>query len=55
MTAKIFRYNPAVDTQPYFVEYKIDLKPNEHMTVMSMLEYIAENMDGTLSFFSHSA
>lgn len=55
MTAKIFRYDPTVDKQPYYAEYQLDVKKDDRMTVMAMLEYIAENIDGTLSFFSHSA
>ena len=55
MIAKIFRYDPTVDKEPYFKEYEVTIDPEEHMTVMALLEQIAETMDGTLSFFSHSA
>lgn len=55
MIAKIFRYDPTVDKEPYFKEYEVTIDPEEHMTVMALLEQIAETMDGTLGFFSHSA
>ena len=57
MTAKVFRFNPLTDKEPYFQEYEIGMKitPEDHVSVMALLEYIADNLDGTLSFFSHSA
>lgn len=55
MIAKIFRYNPAVDQAPYYQDYDVPVDGKEHITIMALLEHIAENLDGTLSFFSHSA
>lgn len=55
MIAKVYRYDPTVDTEPYYKSYEVDVKAEDRMTVMELLLYISENLDGTLSFFSHSA
>lgn len=55
MIAKIYRYDPTVDTEPYYQSYDVQVNAGDRMTVMELLLYISENLDGTLSFFSHSA
>ena len=37
MIAKIFRYDPTVDKEPYFKEYEVTIDPEEHMTVIDCL------------------
>lgn len=55
MTAKVYRYNPSVDTGPRYQEYEVPLTGEDRATVMDLLIYIADHLDGTLAFFSHSA
>lgn len=55
MIAKIYRYDPAVDPEPYYQSYEVDVSGADRMTVMDLLVYIADHCDGSLSFFSHSA
>ncbi|WP_102050545.1 2Fe-2S iron-sulfur cluster-binding protein [Pygmaiobacter massiliensis] len=55
MTAKIYRFDPTIDKQPHYDAFELDIKAEDCMTVMDLLTYIADNLDGSLSFFSHSA
>ena len=55
MIAKIYRYDPSVDAQPYYQSYEVDVTEKDRMTVMDLLVYIADHQDGSLAFFSHSA
>ncbi len=55
MLVKIFRFDPSVDCQPHYDSYSVEMRPEDKMTVMELLNYIADNVDSTLSFFSHSA
>ena len=55
MIARIFRFDPSTDTSPYYKEYRLEVDPAEHVTVMALLERIADELDGSLSFYSHSA
>jgi len=43
----VFRFDPAEDQEPRFVEYEVE--KDEKMSVLSALQYIYENVDGTLS------
>lgn len=54
MTAKVYRFNPEVDKAPYYDTFEVEVRPEERMTVMNLLEYIGNNLDGTLSFYMHS-
>ena len=55
MNVKIFRFDPSVDAQPHYDLFSVDVVPEERMTIMGLLEYIAGHLDSTLSFYSHSA
>ena len=55
MIAKIYRYDPTVDAEPYYQSYQVNITAEDRMTVMDLLIEIADHQDGTLSFFSHSA
>lgn len=54
MNAKIFRYDPSVDAEPHYDTFTVDVVADNKMTIMSLLEYIAEHYDSTLSFITHS-
>ncbi|MEE9612453.1 MAG: 2Fe-2S iron-sulfur cluster-binding protein [Desulfatiglandales bacterium] len=51
ITAKVFRYDPDVDKEPYFKEYRI--KADEKMSVLVLLDHIQKEKDQTLSFRSY--
>lgn len=55
MKAKIYRFHPETDAGPHYDIFEADIKAEDRKTVMDLLEYIGDNLDGTLSFFSHSA
>ncbi len=46
--AKIFRFNPATDREPRFEEFILPY--GKGVTVLGILRYIYENLDGTLAF-----
>jgi len=52
MNVKVFRFNPEAG-QTGFSDYELPLKIEYGYTVMSIVRYIHENIDPTLSFFSH--
>ena len=47
---RVFRFNPVVDKEPRYESYEVPLEWG--MTVMNALEYINENFDGGLAFYS---
>lgn len=44
---KVFRFDPKVDSRPTFQEYEVE--KTEKMSVLSAVQYIYENLDGSLS------
>jgi len=52
---KVYRKDPSVDEQAYFKEYDVPVKKEEKWTVMDVLDYISRNLDGSLSYYRHSA
>lgn len=55
MKVKIYRFHPETDGEPHYDTYEVGMKEEDRKTVMDLLEYIGDNLDGTLSFYSHSA
>ena len=55
MIAKVYRFNPEVDKEAHYDTFEVEVKPEDHMTLMNLLQHIAENMDSSLSFYMHSA
>lgn len=45
---KVFRYDPEVDSQPYYETYEFPFKPA--MTALDVAMYIYEEIDGTFTF-----
>ena len=41
--------------EPHLQSYDIPFSPDDGMTVMDALSYIADHLDPTLSFFRHAA
>ena len=52
ITARIFRLDPSVDEQPRYQEYQVPLE--EGMSAMDVLDYIYQNLDGTLAYYDHA-
>ncbi|WP_294145442.1 2Fe-2S iron-sulfur cluster-binding protein [uncultured Clostridium sp.] len=54
MNIKVYRFNPETDASAYYDEFHVEVRPEDRMTVMGLLEYIGSEFDGTLSFYMHS-
>ncbi|MEI6847149.1 MAG: succinate dehydrogenase/fumarate reductase iron-sulfur subunit [Chlorobiaceae bacterium] len=48
VTFRIFRFNPQVDSKPYFDDYTIQIEKG--ITVLRALNYIKEHVDASISF-----
>ncbi|NTU98293.1 MAG: succinate dehydrogenase/fumarate reductase iron-sulfur subunit [Chlorobiaceae bacterium] len=48
ITFRVFRFNPQIDSKPYFDDYTI--KVERGITVLRSLNYIKEHLDSTVSF-----
>lgn len=46
---KVFRFNPLKDKEPSYKTYEVPLV--EGMSVLNVLNYIYENIDGSLSYY----
>jgi len=53
MSVKIRRFNPSTDKEPQYQVYEVQLTPGS--SVMDILDYIYDNLDGTLAYNSHAA
>lgn len=52
MKVTVFRYNPAVDQDPYYQTYDVPWETG--MSAMTALDYIYNNLDGTLAYYDHA-
>ena len=52
ITARVFRMDPSVDEEPHYQEYQIPFE--EGMSAMDVLDYIYQNLDGTLAYYDHA-
>ncbi len=50
---RIFRYDPAVDKEPYYSNYEVPFEPG--MSAMNALDYIYQNTDGSIAYYDHAA
>jgi len=50
---KVYRYNPEIDTAPYYQDYDIPVA-EEKMNLLQALEYIYSEKDATLAFRKYS-
>jgi len=48
---KVYRYDPTKDSEPSYKTYMVPKPKVGKITVLNALEYILENVDGTLSFY----
>jgi succinate dehydrogenase/fumarate reductase-like Fe-S protein len=52
IVARVFRLDPSVDREPRHQEYEIPFE--EGMSAMDVLDYIYQNLDGTLAYYDHA-
>lgn len=50
--ARVFRWDPAAEGEPRCQEYEVPLE--EGMSAMDVLDYIYQNLDGTLAYYDHA-
>ncbi len=49
---KVFRFDPSVDKELYYNTYEAPF--TEGMSAMNALDYIYQNLDGTLAYYDHA-
>ena len=55
LTARVLRFDPSVDRAAYFETFKIPISAEEKWTVLDVLDFIQLHLDGSLSYYRHSA
>jgi len=50
--AKVFRFDPSVDAQPHYDAFEVPFE--DGMSAMDVLDYIYQNLDGTLAYYDHA-
>jgi succinate dehydrogenase/fumarate reductase iron-sulfur protein len=46
--AKVFRYDPSLESEPHYEEYEVPW--NEQETILGVLDYIRANYDASLAY-----
>jgi succinate dehydrogenase/fumarate reductase-like Fe-S protein len=49
----VSRFDPSVDEGPYFQTFEVPV--TQGMSVLEVLDYIYENLDGSLAYYDHAA
>jgi succinate dehydrogenase/fumarate reductase iron-sulfur protein len=49
----VLRFDPTVDEDPYYQAY--DVPVVEDQSVLDVLDYIHDNLDGSLAYYGHAA
>lgn len=49
---KVFRYDPSSDEEPYYRTYRVPFE--EGMSVFDALDFIYQNLDGTIAYYDHA-
>jgi succinate dehydrogenase/fumarate reductase-like Fe-S protein len=49
---RVFRFDPSTDKEPYYRAYAVPFE--EGMSAMTALDYIYQNLDGTLAYYDHA-
>ena len=49
----VSRFDPSVDEKPYDQSYEVPVIAG--MSVLDVLDYIYENLDGSLAYYTHAA
>ncbi|QGU96794.1 succinate dehydrogenase [Clostridium bovifaecis] len=54
MKVKIYRFDYSQNKESYFDEFEVPVPKDKNWTVMDVLDYIAETMDSSISYYKHS-
>ena len=49
---KVFRFDPSTDKEPRYQTYSVPFESG--MSAMTALDYIYQNLDGTLAYYDHA-
>lgn len=49
----VYRFDTFIDEQPYYQTYEVPVVKG--MSVLEVLDYIYENLDGSLAYYDHAA
>jgi succinate dehydrogenase/fumarate reductase iron-sulfur protein len=49
---RILRFTPRVDRTPHYQTYEVPMVPG--MSALNILDYIYNNLDSTLAYYSHA-
>ena len=49
----VFRYDPSTDKEPDYKHYEVPFEPG--MSAMHALDYIYQNLDGSIAYYDHAA
>jgi fumarate reductase iron-sulfur subunit len=49
---KVFRFDPSIDRELYYKTYEVPFE--EGLSAMDCLDYIYQNLDGTLAYYDHA-
>ncbi len=52
ITVKVFRHDPSSDREPYYQAYEVPFEKG--MSAMTALDYIYQNLDGTVAYYDHA-
>ena len=52
INVKVFRFDPSKDKEPNYKNYEVPLDAG--MSAMNVLDYIYQNIDGTLAYYDHA-
>ncbi len=52
ISVKVFRFNPSLDKEPYYKTYVVPFEKG--MSAMTALDYIYQNLDGTIAYYDHA-
>ena len=52
ITVTVFRFEPSSDKEPHYQSYEVPLEKG--MSAMNALDYIYQNLDGTVAYHDHA-
>ena len=52
ITVRVFRFDPSVDKEPRYQSYEVPYL--QGMSAMNALDYIYQNLDGTVAYYDHA-
>ena len=52
ISVKVFRFDPLIDKEPQFKEYRVPFEPG--MSAMNALDYVYQNLDSSVAYYDHA-